>query len=496
MSNENSLPQICLYDLPTNILQFICQLLINNRRFSKHVGDFRILLNDVMNLRATCVSLCDVTMQMFLYLPCEISPDWLISPRNKNLNNFLDFIKRKTSWRFYTLKFEKILLRTEFDVMALLHRNEKLFYRSIIKVMLEVPQYNCSSVNNLIQWLKRVALKQNSKIEVQFENSVSVITEPSLVSKLVLAGNKSPKIRNIGENIFRNISLYSNLRELVLESMKFGLENLEFFPFLSLLSVGDLEYSKFENGQKMPFFPNIKIVAIHNSNKVNGDTLNRVINESFPYLENFEFDNYFENDHVLFSRLPSSCYILNTTSCLLPNFINCKQIKYLSLDDHSPIIVASDCIDGLGELGKMQISVLKIKFWCDFRLLSEVMEIVINIITNAKHLEALSIDSSKIIDGDLFRHSTITVENDIAKLFEGDKNFDSIEFLRQQVEMRKRCSESNIQIIILGSTVLAKKSASSVLFSRLNELESKYGWEIRPPNAVFLPLELPSDLSC
>ena len=106
---------LSILDLRAHILQFICQLLIGHRLKSEYSDDFRKSLTDLINLRATCVQFYETINDSVLYLACNITTDWFSSSKDQDLSSFLDFMKRKTLWRFRVVQFESHVLTSEND---------------------------------------------------------------------------------------------------------------------------------------------------------------------------------------------------------------------------------------------------------------------------------------------------------------------------------------------------------------------------------------------
>ena len=119
---------VSIFDLPAHILQFVCQLLIDHRLRAEYSDDFRESLTDLINLRATCVQFNETINNSVLYLACNITTDWFSSSKDQDLTNFLDFMQRKTLWRFRVVQFESHVLNSENDdLVQMLELYEVLF---------------------------------------------------------------------------------------------------------------------------------------------------------------------------------------------------------------------------------------------------------------------------------------------------------------------------------------------------------------------------------
>ena len=97
-------------------------------------------------------------------------------------------------------------------------------------------------------------------------------------------------------------------------------------------------------------------------------------------------------------------------------------------------------------------------------------------------LEMLSIDAGCLPSNDTF-------DNDFAKMFSGQKDFGSAEFLDQLVEIKMLCASRRVQILGFGNTIFIKRSASSGLFGRLRQLEF-FCSQLMPINASILTLDI------
>ena len=112
---------INLLNLPLNVLEYICQLLIDNSTWLAIVPkktDFA-RFRDVLSLRASCTFFNDVISGMMLYLPCGLSYlCWKNSGDNKKLIHLTNFMKAETNWHFRSLSVQDFDLLAEYDIMS------------------------------------------------------------------------------------------------------------------------------------------------------------------------------------------------------------------------------------------------------------------------------------------------------------------------------------------------------------------------------------------
>ena len=159
-------PENLMLQLPVHILEFICQLLIDNAERLEHRPHFKTLL-DVMRLRASCSILNDVIKSMILFMPCYVTDRWTRYRRNRNFCTFINFMKTGTNWRFRSVQFQAEILKKWCDILPFFRQNEKLFHKSLreVKVYLNMPVEYRTIANDLFHWLKTVALKSDAKVE-------------------------------------------------------------------------------------------------------------------------------------------------------------------------------------------------------------------------------------------------------------------------------------------------------------------------------------------
>ncbi|XP_075255457.1 uncharacterized protein LOC142348137 [Convolutriloba macropyga] len=334
MFSENNLlkeacPAVSLNDLPTNVLQYLCQLLID----SLWRGSGWVFLRDVMNMRSTSVYFRDVINDLVLYLPCYVCDSWLTANESKNyskskndLINFLNFMKTETNWRFCSVNV--LYSGEEFNITPLLCRFEALFTNNINNVTLLVTKINYISINRLVQWLARGALKSQVKFKVTFIRSVSILENPTFVSDAVFLNSLEYSSGLESENFIRNLSSYSNLRKLDIPHLEFKIENLELFPSLTSLQVKHLVVSNYRVVKNLPCVTDL---LMRKQEGFNSNLLPLVINKCFPHI------SYLQLGALRYSVingdfcLPECCHMLKISLSLLQKFKDCHSVKCLRL---------------------------------------------------------------------------------------------------------------------------------------------------------------------
>merc|ERR1712226_193194 len=164
-----------------------------------------------MSLRSTCADLMNVIDSMSLTFPCRA--DYLTRDTEKMaLKTFLEFIKRKTNWKVSSISF-----LTSSDQSVLI-QNEPLFDKSVDYVGLVELKHtsSVSSLNNLLKWLERVALKANSKVELSIadpKESFPLIDMRLITSLFSLLS--SLKVKSLHCSLDSNvIPSYPNIKSL------------------------------------------------------------------------------------------------------------------------------------------------------------------------------------------------------------------------------------------------------------------------------------------
>ena len=459
---------VLLYNLPVNVLEFICQLLIDSSS-QCHVRTLR----DVMSLRASCRAMNDVIKEMMLYMPCSIESEWAFYPRNHSYYAFIDFMGSETNWRFRYLQIEAKMMMPDSNLMPFLQQNENLFgLLKNVKIWLNMADWNETISDVLFDWLKKVALKNAPEIDISFPSLNFPISDRSMVTRIVLFTNDD---RVIPDQLW----LYSNLRELCVYDMELQVEHLTALPNLRKLEVDNLVISRTVHGaSSIPKFDQIKSLIICLRNNSNPEHLPDIVSSYFPSLEYFEFSSdLFRN---LFFKLPMSCNFVRTRLSSLRYFNTGKNcIKNISLDCVGnltiPIVDIKIVSDG--------VSVLKVDFDDEHTpaSLTSLIERVFDLLDIFRSLEVLSIS---LLFADKSRAS-----DPLVMLSKGEISDYLTNFLQSQTELAELCRKRNLQMLILGKTALIKSTRSDLL-KNVDNLNFKYGWMLRPGNGTLLPLEL------
>ena len=372
--------QVSIFDISSNVVQVVCQLLIDVITYQG--GGAWDSLGDVISLRSTCVHFRDVINNVVLFVPCDIDYNWLADSPNKDLLSFLDFMKFETSWRFYSFNY-RIRRTKQFDNMPLLHKYESLFTKSVHQISMDLSETNYSSINNLAQWLESVAMKPKARFRVNFVGSFLPLSNPGVVTE---SDYEADTPDDLTESIMRDLSLYTNLRELNLWR-KFPVSSLKWFPCLTSLFLRHLDCSNVTNVKNLP---NIAVLDIGVQENSDIELLPDAINKFFPCLEYFGLGlEKNTNVDADFSCLPTSCQFLQIPSYLLRNFANCCHLKSLYLINDGEI---AESFDHFQHGSQLQVKVLQVLYlYGSCRPRSSLFGIVSDLITQWKSLEVISI---------------------------------------------------------------------------------------------------------
>ena len=488
----NSPNPISLCDLPGNVLQLICQLLLHNLFQENPVNSLR----DVLKLRSTCVYLCEIINDMVLFLKCRFANRWLLddvkSKQGINLLSFLNFIKTKTNWRFFSC--ESSLRSGEEVNLQLLSQFESLFTNSLNEVTITVPKESYSTVNSVLKWLERVTVKRKASFDVTFYESVLILPNPNIVNKATFVTNRfiiGPFNSSfIPEKELRNLSFYANLRELNLPDSEIKLNDLELFPCLTSLTVTQLDPSNLTRVESPTF---ITALVILNQTVSHFELLPLVFKKCFPILEYLDLKIEGSASFVAdFTCLPNSCSVLSISSDMLQNFKKFSSLKFLNLF-YRVYTHESYYVFQYGS--ELQISVLKIMFCfgAPTQLLG-LFETITCIIKRWKYLEVISVQLIRILTSGAQSVSLDfeSFNNDVHNLFIGNQHFKCDEFIRQLDELRKLWIASGMQMLVFGQTVWTKKTTSPCLIKQIDRIDAfRWGrsWSIRPHDATVLLLD-------
>ena len=340
MSAEGNM--ITILDLPENVLEFICKLLVDS---SKPKEDFRSYLYDLMALRSSCAYLNSFIIDMVLDLDCEITPDWFVSSGNQNLLAFVDFIKRNTNWRIKCLRIEDSFLLEDYDVLSLLQQNEDLFRKCVKQVLITVPKFNRTPFEKVFDWLRRIALTNDPSVSLLISNSCVSLLNPELVSELNFYECEDDYPTEVA---FQSVSLCPNLTKLHLPFVQFSVEQVKAFPSLKVLTVGGLSTSV---NQSSLSASKVEILVVNFPDDTDVKSLPDIIKVCFPRLIDFtflmehievdfsilmedmqvDFSSLMEDIEVDFSSLPISCKFLTTEIEHIRYFIKCVYVKKISV---------------------------------------------------------------------------------------------------------------------------------------------------------------------
>ena len=485
---RNSPNPISLCDLPGNVLQLICQLLLHNLCPENPVNSLR----DVLNLRTTCVYLCEIINDMVLHLKCHFNNGWLLndvkSKQGINLLSFLNFMKTKTNWRFSSC--ESSLRSGEEVNMHLLSQFESLFTNSLNEVTITVPKESYSTVNSLVKWLERVTVKRKASFDVTFYESVLILPDPNVVNKATFVTSSFIFSSFIPEKELQNLSCYANLRELNLPDSEIKLNDLELFPCITSLTVSHIDTS---NLTRVKSPTSITALVILNQTVSNFELLPLVFKKCFPLLKYLDLKIERSVSVVAdFTCFPNSCSVLSISSYMLKNFKNCSSLKCLNLLFR---VYTDESYYDFQYGSELQISVLKIKFCFRFPTqLLGLFETITYIINRWKYLEVISVELIRTLTSSAQSVSLDfqSFNKDVHNLFIGNQHFKCDEFILQLDELRKLWIASGMQMLVFGQTVWTKKTTSPCLIKQIDRIDAfRWGrsWSIRPHDATVLLLD-------
>ena len=464
---------IFLYQLPVNVLEYICQLLIDSASTQERLFHVRTL-RDVMSLRASCSVLNDVIKDLVLYIRCYLASEWEFLPLNYGIYAFINFMSTETNWRFKSLEIGAKMMRTESDLMPFVLQNEKVFLRSLkkVKIWLNMPDSYQTITNKFFDWLKEGVMKDNAEVEILLASSnYSGISDCKLVTKLVVFSYERLNASKL--------QLYSNLTELRIYGAELQVETLTAFPNLKILLVDNLVLSEPTHISTTPNFDKIRSLIIHMRETDNGESLPDIISRFFPSLVHFDFSGYLRS--VDFYNLPKSCISVRTSLEYLHYFHEKNSIENIALYSVRELTSMNKKL----MLVPPGISVLDITL-SDKNLvstLSQLTELISDILKIFRSLEVLSIWLSF---GD-----KSAAEISLQKLFCGGIHREGMTSLFQfELEWGEFCLGSKLQLLVLGQTVLMKKTASYALLRRVDNFMFENFWILNHGSLVLLPLEI------
>ena len=250
-----------LLNLPGNIIETVVRMLVNQRKTEEikiRRLNFVQCLEDVLNLRATCVRLLEIVNNTRLKFPCVVNFSWKDPELNFDLHCFINFMANDTNWRFETVRFRKTLFHVEetnSGLLSIMQKNASLFAKSVARLNFDLPLGSNSivlNVLNLLDWLRRESLKAGGQIsfcikDPFFSNWEAVL----LVDHLSIRGSLRRQfdifIHLVGSQKFPNLS------QLDLPDIIFPVAKLCLFRNLHALSICNLELPENEHIRKTCF---------------------------------------------------------------------------------------------------------------------------------------------------------------------------------------------------------------------------------------------------
>ena len=460
---------ILLSDLPCNVLQFVCQLLIDDSDDDHPLANFQTF-RVVMRLRASCTKLNDVIKDMVLFLPCSITSEGVTGRPDSTYFRLVDFMRTETCWRFRSLETFDIW-HDKNDIMPFLQQNEKLFYKSLITVSVGRTRFNYTFVH----WLQNVALKNGSEVQMFSRRFNVSFSYPEIVTNL--------RVHKFNYRDTPQVFGYSNLTQLtVLDA--FEIENLKSFPNLNVLVVFHLSCSNVNTMAYIPIFPTIKILRLSSQKNTNSEFLPGVVKRCFPGLYHFELSG--ESSLPLSEFvLPPTCNILKTRLNFMPFFLKCEGIRNVVIDYDSGIRKMQAIINRI----KFEIPLIKVNFGYSAplrttesiqKLLNFVFCVLKTFVKSSKTLQVfiLSFEEPSFFDSNLHN------------LIYGRINSDLISCLCRYIGLEEVSNNCHLQLLVVGKTTFIKKSANHALLKMIEKYECECGFTLRPKRSAMLPLEM------
>ena len=359
----------------------------------------------------------------------------------------------------------------------------KIYRNSVSYLHFHFPGHQ-ASLDNLLDWLKTVALRGDSNISVSFQNLDVYFACPELVSTLRFFANDDSRLNEVA---FQTLSDYCNLTVLDIQLLECSVDKLMVFPNLNDLSVGGLYVSKHE---KCLTFSNVRCLAINNPENSGIAPLPGIIQIYFPSLVYFKLwskSMVAKEKDIDFSELPCSCKFLTTDVVYLGCFTNCKHIENVNVlyryDDNR------DSIRYL-LLSPLNLKLLKIDLDGPSMPSTRFLQLMTFMLSNLK-LEVLCSGNITLCERLTVygERAESVISTHLDKMIEGAKNCDPNSFFEEQQEIRDLC-RSNDQLKVLGfeRTLLVRKTVNAAFIRKLDDIDFEYGWNLRPANSSIFPI--------
>ena len=471
---------LCLYNLPEHVLEIICQLLIDDAPITKNSPGrtFRQSLLPIMYLRASCVHLSHIIVNLVLKLDGEVTIDWTDSP---DMVKLVDFMRNRTNWRFRSLKIKPLIgFEASFDYVSILSYNEILFRKSVKRFILCLPSRMLSQsyLRRLLDWLTEVALTKDSVISVRFQYLTTIFPYPELVSDLSCGAWSFDFNRyNID---FQVISIFRDLTVLNIPHLHCDIVELKSFHKLKHLHVSSLSMT---NSRCPPNFSNIESLTFCSPDREYFDHLPLITKLCFPCIIYFGFYEaplaHLSREILDFSDLPSSCKFLKTNIEYLFYFAECKSIQNLNI-----LFDVTYCRTlPYSPSTFLNVSLLNITFQKDYIVMPVLVPIVIFFLCNFRTVEVLCLDDVAL--------NTLSSTPNIFKTMIEDRHCTSNQFSKEQTEIRQFCRDNkNLKVLSVGRTCWLKKTVSSAFLKELDDIAFSYNWDLIKRNSVLLPFEM------
>ena len=399
---------------------------------------------------------------------------------SRNNLNFLNFMRRKTLWKFSSMKIGLQILRVDggkssFDVLSFFHQFESLFWKSVTDLVLVVPPNSTSSINNLCQNLSRSMFRKDTRMQLCFQQSVSNVQHISThhITAIYLVYHVMQCLKHTD---LHSLTKFTNINNLCLTRTVLHLDQIAQFPSLQKLSITSLEIPDFENEDTFSNgsykkYPSVTDLCLNCQKVENIRKLPEIINKSFHNLVYFHFYYIFSEPvaSLQFETLPVLCNTLSVPSHALSHFVSCERIKNLKIEVTCEKLFVPIFTQCFFSTFKFSLSVLNLVFSYRSVELKQVVLCVSDVLKLQTYLEVLSVRTNNLF----------VMDND------GDENMEKI-----WEKFHKIAENHSVKFIILGRLVAELKcSLNGEIIRKLDSLDQLYCWSLRTRNNRVIPIE-------
>ena len=352
--------EVSLFSLPLEIIQIICQNLIDSEIASRFFGRG---LSHLLNLRTTCAYMNNVVLNIPLNLKFQLSSSSIPS-QNSGLYSLIEFMASETMWRVSTLILNDSSpnLNSSKQLIGFLGNFGQIFEASLKSVTLNYAQSVCFA-DELLSFLNKFAFTNRTVVTIRYSlgttDSESSDIQPyrDYVRDVIIARRAQSSIC-----IPSLIQTFANVRVLtltcplilsltVLSSLKY-LQCLTFKISVIIDEISSYGVS-LESVQKLE-------MDLHAFRRKDVPNLSMdFIPKHFPNLRYFRLSSCipttfnFEVENSVAICLPDSCESLHVHSQNVLSYFGKAKIRNLSLlsaDVDNELLSTKDCLVSLSRL--------------------------------------------------------------------------------------------------------------------------------------------------